>query len=308
MHCWRYQGFRTVHGPRFPRPPPGPQVGEKALLRGPVGAGQGPEAEHKLVITWQESTVPCRYPAQIMAGVMRSPYTCLLSHRQGSMSCTIAAFSPSEVFPATEDGLAFPGSLDSLPGAWRDPPRPSSHTGSWGTRVSSSCWGLCLKRLQIRFWGRLPASGAGEPHLCPRVMLSRHPATWFPGISFPPPLLPLLWTVPRATRGALCLHLKHLAVLNPTRSSTLTTRPRLPAGGNFLDARWDLRSLSPGCYLDVFWAPWAYRAEAVPLLEGSSTHSHATPSSGLGKWSHHPPGGSGHSRKPPSRDSSPSPC
>lgn len=31
----------------------------------------GPEAEYIAVITWQESTVPCRYPAQTMAGVIR---------------------------------------------------------------------------------------------------------------------------------------------------------------------------------------------------------------------------------------------
>lgn len=205
----------------LPTAAPGPQVGEEALLTGPLGAGQGPEAERKLVVTWQESTVPCRYPAQIMAGVMRSLYTCLLLHCQGSMSCTIAAFSLSEVFPATEDGLAFPRSLDALLGGVERRPRPSSHTGSWDTGVSSSCWGPCLKRLQIWFGSRLPASGAGELHLCPRIILSHHPATWFPGISFPPSLLPLLWTVPRATGGALCFHLKHPTVLNPTRPFTL---------------------------------------------------------------------------------------
>ena len=125
-----------VGGTRRCRPSDGPNVpwvpgGGGALLQG----SQGPKAEHKLAATWQESTDPCRYPAQIMAGVIRLLYTCLLLQLQGSMRRTIAAFSTSEVFPAAEEGMgshskpgAAPGPLlggHAPPGHVHSRPRPS---------------------------------------------------------------------------------------------------------------------------------------------------------------------------------------
>lgn len=35
MHRWGYQGFRTVHGRHFPRPPPGPRSGRRRSSRAP---------------------------------------------------------------------------------------------------------------------------------------------------------------------------------------------------------------------------------------------------------------------------------
>lgn len=174
------------------------------------------------------------------------------------MRGTLTAFSTSDVFPKTDDTV----SADSSSHRKRDfalershcrhqtgghvPPAPALLLPSPGHPAHPPA-GILRASLGFGFRGGRPASGAMDPHLCSRITLSHHPATWFCRINF----LRSSRDHPGCTRSSCVSHLKP-PFLDPTPPSMrcLTSRTLINSCGHLVSLFFSPTCLPPcGCCL-----------------------------------------------------------